>query len=1394
MLPHILHSTTRAVAVVHNQTHTFRNVLQLQSSGPSSGSGSNRGNGAGSGSSKYNAGSRFYSGYNSAGRAVTQANAITSQDGQFSQSDDTEDFVLSTPKRPSLPQPQRQRRMRSSSVSLGVAGRTERGEKMGVLKTVQLHARSNHIFSSPETLASAKERLLADPIAVVAPTSPLRIRRNSTSTPLSPIADASSAPHLPPTPPPDTTEEAKPTTSTSSTESHLGFSSPKAKESVVVDPSAPQTVTPPPSPRARPRGYVQSFKEAKGDVYVIASLVRRLVAHPSATVEDYNAGLNALIESRKPGETLNGIIKVYNSMLEKSLLPNITTYELLINALTLRDSEVHKAIIGLEVRGKRSVLFGRQEVATQEADRARIEVLKTEDNISAAVSLFEGVLAIGGAKDLPANIFLRLLSSCAIHADVDSALHIFAQLESVKQKIPTSAYMYLLLTFSNKGRIEDAEEVFRSFREAGQANTLLPFPIQYEEHGRHAIVKVWNAMMEAYFRANMPDKAVELIDQIVSSTAPNNFTAKDVPIPTSSAFTTVIAGFISTGDIQSALAWFDKLLLLERGPENPFEGFGGKPMRPNSIAWQIMIDALATHGKLDDLNRIYKMLKSVCKEDNIMLRGSDHKIIFTLNMNLLPQLDDAAAIETLHFLLADLAEYQNELDKLHMKTEICVEFIKRGQYEVACNTFTEAIMEDFSQFTEDVPIHKKLGLQRQVETIMTHVYTAVNNGVGELPFMSALTLVRLASNFSLTPALKFAPCFLHAYGETRKWSRVPYAEMFEQDWGALLAYAVQLEVNTIQGNLENIAAIPNFAFNGLVSLLEDIAAQGMAFDLFDVGVRNRVLELLDGQYGAEKRVEILTNLGPSYLQASNEYNQLKYAALEEALSPAEPPSVPDTTSHVSMENLPALTVDPYFSKQIEETLRFHPERVVLDGRDSAYALFQEGVRRGVAPHIHTVARMIQGYGRSGHLDIVRELYTAAQALIPSYPENKRIEMWAFVEDAMIIALAHAGHIDAAHVHRIRLLDQGATPSSDAYGVLIQNVKDTTDDTLGGLALFHEALERGVQPNLYLYNNIISKLSKARKADYALELFQQMKVSGIKPSSITYGAVIGACARVGDVTSARTLFAEMINSSTFKPRVPPYNTMMQLYTTTKPSRVSVLYYYGEMKKAKVRPSAHTYKLLLDAYGSIEPVQLKEMEATFEELQKDKGVQVTGTHYASLINAYGCVAKNFDKAISVFESMDRSRGAPPPDAVVFEAVINVLVAHKRTDLLPLYVSKMVEAGVHMTAYIANFLIKGYANVGDMRQAREIFESLSNPPSGVAAPNNHAPHTPSDSPTVSVMEPVYREPSTWEVMVRAELGAGNREAALELLERLKERQYPEAVYNRISGVLTDYSSPQQ
>lgn len=123
------------------------------------------------------------------------------------------------------------------------------------------------------------------------------------------------------------------------------------------------------------------------------------------------------------------------------------------------------------------------------------------------------------------------------------------------------------------------------------------------------------------------------------------------------------------------------------------------------------------------------------------------------------------------------------------------------------------------------------------------------------------------------------------------------------------------------------------------------------------------------------------------------------------------------------------------------------------------------------------------------------------------------------------------------------------------------------------------------------------------------------------------------------------------------------------------------------------------------------------------------------------------KNLDKAVEVFDSIEshpstRASGHRLPDAVTYEAMINVLVTLRRTDLMPEFLERLTSSGVHMTAYIANLLIKGFAANGDLDRAREVFESLSDPPVGVAAPNNHLPHEVSPKSTVAPGAPVFRE----------------------------------------------------
>lgn len=83
-----------------------------------------------------------------------------------------------------------------------------------------------------------------------------------------------------------------------------------------------------------------------------------------------------------------------------------------------------------------------------------------------------------------------------------------------------------------------------------------------------------------------------------------------------------------------------------------------------------------------------------------------------------------------------------------------------------------------------------------------------------------------------------------------------------------------------------------------------------------------------------------------------------------------------------------------------------------------------------------------------------------------------------------------------------------------------------------------------------------------------------------------------------------------------------------------------------------------------------------------------------------------------------------------------------------------------------------------------AREAFESLSDPPAGVASTNNHpSSRSPSSSSSNGrgkrgvEEERVYREPSTWDTMIRVELAAEEHERAVGLLRRAEERAFPEA-----------------
>ena len=1101
---------------------------------------------------------------------MTQANITTTQDGNFFQSDDTDE---SAPRRHVLPR----HRMRSSSVSLSCTGRNERGEKMGVLKTIQFHARSQRVFTPVETLASAKERLLAEAVDLVDVSSrPLLVRRNSTSAPLSPLLDASTPPVSLPTPPP----ELDPTTQ----EQPIATLTPPVNEptSTSTD-TTTQTVTPPPTPQGSSTDdYIVKFTscEDKDSAYIVIDTIQKMLQDPiPPKVKQFNAGLRALFRTRRSGEPLTNIIRLYNDILDASVVPTIDTYEILIQALTSRDFEVHHAIMSLELRLKNRLLLSRWEYTNDDLDDSRIKKLRAEDNFGSAMSLFESALAINGMNGLSKGTFVALIRSCAYHCNVDAAIHVFAQMERQDKKINYPVYRYMILAFSNARMINQAEEIFREFlKSQPYEKTSSVFSANYLHSNRHEQVKVWNSMIEAYFRAGMPEKAIELLERMLASTAGDRFGPMDTPIVTPSTFTTVITGFIKSGDISSALAWFERLLAQKQAAANPFEGLGGAPMRPDNTGWHVMIDGLAKNGKIDDLNRLYHVMKSSEVQDRLKWQSVDQLILYSANLENLERLDDEAAVKVLNFILEDITASSSKVyiaENFGLISYLIIQFVQRGQFPTAVELMMRWFATEYE--TKSPPSPRILQeMQNNLNHMTRAISTSAKNGKGELDFGAASIIVQLHRMANLRITLDFAPWYLHAYGRARFICAIDYSQLTPYDWNVLLGCAVEAESAALAGS-KRLPVVPRYAFNGVASLLEDIAKQGLTFSALDVELGKRTIELLQAQIGDAGCQDLFFHLGPSYHLALKNLDKLKYSALESALTQDSDPIMQITTPPSPILELPPLILNPALSEALDSILRSRGDRSVRERMDTAYALLKENLMKQQAPGPSVLAYLIQSCGRSMKLDKVRELYTIGQSVLECLSPDLQLDAWVTLENSMIIALGHSGHIDASHVHRLRILDQGRAPSADAYGVLIQYVKDTTDDTSSSIALFQEGLERGMRPNLYLYNNIISKLAKARKVDYALELFHQMKANGCTPSSITYSAVIGACARVGEVQLAQTLFTEMTQMKGFRPRVPPYNTMMQLFTMTKPNRANSLYYYNELVKTGVEPSAYTYKV-------------------------------------------------------------------------------------------------------------------------------------------------------------------------------------------------------------------------
>ncbi|KAH8809037.1 hypothetical protein F5884DRAFT_391454 [Xylogone sp. PMI_703] len=426
-------------------------------------------------------------------------------------------------------------------------------------------------------------------------------------------------------------------------------------------------------------------------------------------------------------------------------------------------------------------------------------------------------------------------------------------------------------------------------------------------------------------------------------------------------------------------------------------------------------------------------------------------------------------------------------------------------------------------------------------------------------------------------------------------------------------------------------------------------------------------------------------------------------------------------------------------------------------------------RAGRHPRYITYAKLISAAAREERMDLVNDILGMARSDIPLLPEYSVVRYgWVSILDAMVGACLTIGNRNLAAQYHQELLSIGAAPSANTFGLYITTLKASTktfDEATEAVKIFHRSKSEGVAPSSFLYNALIGKLGKARRIDDCLFYFGEMRNLGIRPTSVTYGTIVNALCRVSDEKFAEELFEEMEAMPNYKARPAPYNSLMQFFLTTKRDKTKVLAYYERMVAKGIQPTSHTYKLLIDTHATLEPINMPAAEAVLDVI-RSTGQTPEAVHYASLIHAKGCVMQDMEGAQGIFDSV-LSDPSIRPQACLYQALFEAMVANHLfssssssfVNNIDSLLAQMQSHRVEMTPYIANTLIHGWASAGAAREgisrAENIWKSL-----GIEK----------------------REPSTYEAMVRAYLGVGDRAKAGEILNEMMSRGYPAAVTGKV------------
>ena len=1025
------------------------------------------------------------------------------------------------------------------------------------------------------------------------------------------------------------------------------------------------------------------------------------------TVDAYNALLAAAVELLgDSSQALPKALDVYSDMLRRKVLPDEKTYQALLGLLVSRADEVTKAKELLEQDKLR--YGGMEEPGKFMLHSSELEhgIVTEDQSLTIAVKLFNTSTVRHSALVFPVDVYRRFITSCAKAGRVEDMIRIYAHMEARKVTPHAAIFSPMIDAFATTGDLRSAVECYNEYRSLAVSDDSGEVSVVERLDGQ-----VYAALIRAYISCGKEEGAKRFFEKIGESfdTVENGESRRRI----------MEATIIEDALVRHALdtAEFGQALELAKN------GLRGEPL---DHAMARICTATADVGGLPIATDAYAHLPP----SDATIRQEPAMAMLAMHV----RQGSLANARPFWVMLSTVGHATPEM--IQPTVMYSVALLKSGQV-------VEGLTEARNMFARIRTSASSGNLQHVREQIGESIDLLCRVLMQSMAMTSqaAMSLMwSMVENGGLvSPAAEHAVASLGPMG---------IAQMDAQD----LTLALQIQAGMLLSNnsmLFDIAHPIRFAH-----MLEIALSTALPLDIFTTQLVDQAVgKLLQSRPDLVKRWQ-------------------DRIATPASSSPHSPLSSPPESSSMSRSSSQE-SYDPY-----AHATDFRGSAIIADELENtsgkseghlneALTRAKNMSRIGRHPRYITYAKLITAAAKNNRVDLVHEIVNMARRDVPLLPEYNVVKYgWVSILDAMVAACLTLGDRGLAAKFHQELLDIGSAPSANTFGLYITTLKESTktfDEATEALKIFQRAVVEGVEPTSFLYNALIGKLGKARRIDDCLLYFAEMRAKGVRPTSVTYGTVVNALCRVSDERFAEEMFEEMESMPNYKPRPAPYNSMIQYFLNTKRDRSKVLAYYRRMQSRRIQPTMHTYKLLIDAYASLEPVDMEAAERVLDSI-KTSGQHPEAVHYASLIHARGCVLHEMDSARRIFDSVVSNRNVRLQPCL-YQALFEAMVANGRVEDTTQIMLEMPRRNVEVTAYIANTLIHGWAAQGKVENAKAIYDSI-----GIEK----------------------REPSTYEAMTRAFLVTEDRMNAYRIVKEMLSRGYPTAVASKILDLVGGASVP--